>query len=237
MAVVFLRLNYTQNTSTMEEYKDEYTSFDRESKTQEIIGMVVAVCFCVAICGYFVYDLITSAPVFSSVMGFVFVAAVALYFLLCRPLKNIEVLERRICKRLDKQGYPHEKREGTLYITKNDNHFRVFIRDSFDRRIKHLYFLYDFYDDNFGKVSMEGWTRAANCINTNNTLTTFVVLDDHFCCSYQTAIANAKDFMKEFDCAYRVIGEAMNDYNRIYPRIEQDYPNAASENKGSIGFR
>ncbi|MBR4147900.1 MAG: hypothetical protein IKX35_03905 [Bacteroidales bacterium] len=221
----------------MEEYKDEYTSFDRESKTQEIIGTVVIVCFCVAICGYFVYDLITSAPVYSSVMGFVFVAAVTLYFLLCRPLKNIDVLERRICKRLDTQGYPHEKREGTLYITKNDNHFRIYFRDSFDRRIKHLYFLYDFYDDNFGKVSMEGWTRAANCINTDNTLTTFVVLDDHFCCSYQTAIANAKDFMKEFDCAYRVIGEAMNDYNRIYPRIEQDYPNTTSENKGSIGFR
>ncbi len=235
--MVFLRLNYTQNTSTMEEYKDEYTSFERESKTQEIIGKVMVVCFCVAICGYFVYDLITSAPVYSSVMGFVFVAAVTLYFLLCRPLKNIDVLERRICKRLDKQGYPHEKREGTLYITKNDNHFRVFIRDSFDRRIKHLYFLYDFYDDNFGKVSMEGWTRAANCINTNNTLTTFVVLDDHFCCSYQTAIANAKDFMKEFDCAYRVIGEVMNDYNRIYPHIERDYPNNTSENKGSIGFR
>ena len=237
MAVVFLRLNYTQNTSTMEEYKDEYTSFDRESKTQEIIGTVVVVCFCVAICGYFVYDLITSAPVFSSVMGFVFVAAVTLYFLLCRPLKNIDILERRVCKRLVKQGYPHEKREGTLYVTKHDNHFRVFIRDSFDRRIKHLYFLYDFYDDNFGKVSMEGWTRAANCINTNNTLTTFVVLDDHFCCSYQTVIANAKDFMKEFDCAYRVIGEAMNDYNRIYPHIERDYPNNTSENKGSIGFR
>lgn len=235
--MVFLRLNYTQNTSTMEEYKDEYTSFERESKTQEIIGKVMVVCFCVAICGYFVYDLITSAPVYSSVMGFVFVAAVTLYFLLCRPLKNIDVLERRICKRLDKQGYPHEKREGTLYITKNDNHFRLFIKDSFDRRIKHLYFLYDFYDDNFGKVSMEGWTRAANCINTNNTLTTFVVLDDHFCCSYQTAIANAKDFMKEFDCAYRVIGEVMNDYNRIYPHIERDYPNNTSENKGSIGFR
>ena len=237
MAVVFLPLKETHNITAMEEYKDEYTSYDRESKTQEIIGTVMVICFCVAICGYFVYDLITSAPVYSSVMGFVFVAAVTLYFLLCRPLKNIEVLERRICKRLDKQGYPHEKREGTLYITKNDNHFRLFIRDSFDRRIKHLYFLYDFYDDNFGRVSMEGWTRVANCINTNNTLTTFVVLDDHFCCSYQTAIANAKDFMKEFDYAYRVIGEAMNDYNRIYPHIERDYPNTTSENKGSIGFR
>jgi hypothetical protein len=170
-------------------------------------------------------------------MGCGLVSAVAIYFLLCRLLKKTDILERRICKRLDKQGYSHEKREGTLYVTKHDNHFRVFIRDSFDRRIKHLYFLYDFYDDNFGKVSMEGWTRAANCINTNNTLTTFVVLDDHFCCSYQTAIANAKDFMKEFDCAYRVIGEAMNDYNRIYPHIERDYPNNTSENKGSMGFR
>ncbi len=221
----------------MEEYKNEYTSFERESKTREIIGTILGICFCVALFGYFIYDLITSVPVYSSVMGFVFMAVVALYFILCRPLKNTEVLERRICKRLDNQGYPHEKREGTLYITKNDNHFRVCIRDSLDRRIKHLYFLYDFWDDNFGKVSMEGWSRAANCINTNNTLTTFVVLDDHFCCSYQTAIANAKDFMKEFDCAYRVIGEAMNAYNRIYPHIERDYPNTTSENKGSIGFR
>ena len=102
----------------MEEYKDEYTSFDRESKTKEIIGTVMVICFCVAICGYFVYDLITSAPVYSSVMGFVFVSAVAIYFLLCRLLKKTDILERRICKRLDKQGYPHEKREGTLYITK-----------------------------------------------------------------------------------------------------------------------
>lgn len=228
----------------MEEYKDEYTSFDRELKTQEIIGKVLGIFFCVALFVFYVfnvYDFITSASVYSLVhslvMGCALVAAVALYFLLCRPLNNIDVLERRICKRLDKQGYPHEKREGTLYITKNDNHFRIYFRDSFDRRIKHLYFLYDFYDDNFGKVSMEGWTRAANCINTNNTLITFVVLDGHFCCSYQTAIANAKYFMKEFDYAYRVIGEAMSTYNRIYPHIERDYPNTTSENKGSIGFR
>lgn len=221
----------------MEQYKDEYTSYERESKTQEIIGMVFGVSFVLALSIFCVYNLITSAPVYSSVMGFVFMAAVVLYFLLCRPLKNIDVLERRICKRLDKQGYPHEKREGTLYITKNDNHFRIYFRDGLDRRIKHLYFLYDFWDDNFGKVSMEGWTRAANCINTNNTLITFVVLEDHFCCSYQTAIDNAKDFMKEFDCAYRVIGEAMEDYNRIYPHIERDYPNTTSESKGNIGFR
>ena len=221
----------------MEEYKDEYTSFERESKTQEIIGTVIGICFCAALSIFCVYNLITSAPVYSSVMGCVLVSAVALYFLLCRPLKNTDVLERRVCKRLDKQGYPHEKREGTLYITKNDNHFRVYIRDNFDKRIKHLYFLYDFWDDNFGKVSMEGWTRAANCINSNNTLTTFVVLDDHFCCSYQTAIANAKDFLKEFDYAYRAVGRALDDYNRIYPHIERDYPNTSLENKSSIGFK
>lgn len=237
MLEVFLRSKQTQNTSTMEEYKDEYTSFESESKTQEIIGMVLGVCFFGAILIFNAYNLVTDAPVFSSVLSIVFVSVVTFFILLNRPLKNIEVLERRICKRLDKQGYPHEKREGTLFITKNDNHFRVCIRDGFDKRIKHLYFLYDFWDDNYGKVSMEGWTRAANCINTNNTLSTFVVLDDHFCCSYQTAIANSKDFMKEFDYAYRVIGSALEDYNKIYPHIERDFPNNTSENKSSIGFR
>ena len=228
----------------MEEYKDEYTSFERETKTREIIGKVLGVCFCVALFVFYVFhvcDLITSASVYSLVdsllISCVLVSAVAIYFLLCRPLKNKEALESRICKRLDKQGYPHEKREGTLYVTKNDNHFRVYIRDSFDKRIKHLYFLYDFWDDNFGKVCMEGWTRAANCINSNNTLTTIVVLDDHFCCSYQTAIANAKDFINEFEYAYRSIGRALDDYNRIYPHIERDYPNISLENKSSIGYK
>lgn len=219
----------------MEEYKDEYTSFDRESKTQEIIGTVVVVCFCVAICGCFVYDLITSVPVYSSVMGFVFVAVIALYFLLCRPLKNIEVLERRICKRLDKQGYPHEKREGTLYVTKNDQHFRVHIVNSCEKKIKQLYFVYEFGDDNFEKVSMDGWNRAANSINLNNASTTFVALEDHFCCCYQSAILNSRDFMKEFDRAYRAIGGALEDYRKIYPYLERDYPNN-TENK-TIGFK
>ena len=221
----------------MEEYKDEYTSFERKSKTREIIGTILGICFFMALFGYAFYDLITSAPIISSAIGFVFMSAIVLYFILCRPLKNIDVLERRVCKRLDKQGYQHEKREGSLYITKNDSHFRVYFRDGFDKRIKHLYFLYEFYDDNFGKVSLEGWTRMANCINTNNTHTTFVVLDDHFCCSYQTAITNSKDFMKEFDYAYRAIGGALDTCDRIYPNIERDYPNATSENKGSIGFR
>jgi hypothetical protein len=234
LAVVFLRLKLTQKTA-MEEYKDEYTSFEKESKTQEIIGTVVVVCFCVAICGYFVYDLIASAPVYSSVMGFVFVAAVALYFLLCRPLKNIDVLERRICKRLDKQGYPHEKREGTLYVTKNDQHFRVHIVNSCEKKIKQLYFVYEFGDDNFEKVSMDGWTRAANSINLNNSWTVFVTLEDHFCCCYQSAILNSRDFMKEFDRAYRAIGGALEDYRKIYPYLERDYPNNA-ENK-TIGFK
>ena len=219
----------------MEEYKDEYTSFDRESKTQEIIGTVVVICFCVAICGCFVYDLITSVPVYSSVMGFVFVAVIALYFLLCRPLKNIDVLVRRICKRLDKQGYSHEKREGTLYVTKNDQHFRVHIVNSCEKKIKQLYFVYEFGDDNFEKVSMDGWTRAANSINLNNSWTVFVTLEDHFCCCYQSAILNSRDFMKEFDRAYRAIGGAMEDYRKIYPYLERDYPSNI-ENK-TIAFK
>lgn len=221
----------------MEKYSDEYTSFEGISKTHEIIGTVLGVCFFVALFAFYVYDLITSTPVYSSVLGIVFFSAITFFILSNRPLKNIEVLERRICRRLDKQGYPYEKKEGTLYITKNDHRFRVHIANGYDNRIKHLYFLYEFTDDNFEKVSKEGWTRAANSINVNNTRITFITLEDYFCCCYQTAIGTSKGFIKEFEQAYQTIGEAMSDYNKIYPYIERDYPNTVSEHKTCIGFK
>ena len=221
----------------MEKHSDEYTSFEGTSKTHEIIGTVLGVCFFVALFVFYIYDLITSAPVYSSVLGIVFISAVSFFILSNWPLKNIEVLERRICRRLDKQGYPHEKKEGTLYITKNDHRFRVHIANGYDNRIKHLYFLYEFTDDNFEKVSKEGWTRAANSINANNARITFITMEDHFCCCYQTAIGTSNCFIKEFEQAYQTIGGAMSDYNKIYPYIERDYPNTVSEHKTCIGFK
>jgi hypothetical protein len=43
--------------------------------------------------------------------------------------------------------------------------------------------------------------------------------------------------MNEFEKAYEAIGGAMNDYKKIYPYIERDYPNNTSESKTSIGFK
>lgn len=151
--------------------------------------------------------------------------------------KSTQAIETDICKRLDKEGYHYEKKEGTLYVNKNNSRFQVQLADSYNKRIKHLYVFYKFRDDDFGKVNMDGWSRTANAININNTDTIFVALENHFCCCYQTAIGNAKDFMSEFERAYYAIGEAMKDYNRIYPYVESDYPNITSENKSSIGFR
>jgi len=151
--------------------------------------------------------------------------------------RSTEALERKICKQLDKSGFRYEKKEGDLYVIKNDSHFRVQLADSYNRGIKHLYVMYIFRDDNSDKVSMDGWSRASNVINTRNTNTIFITLEDHFCCCYQTAIGNSKDFMKEFGQAYDAIGEALDDYHRLYPYLERDYPNITNENKTSIGFK
>ena len=145
-------------------------------------------------------------------------------------------MERSICKRLGKEGYHYEKNEGKLYVTKNDNHFQIQLADSYNRKIKHLYVLYKFRDDDFDKVTMDGWSRASNVINVNNTDTIFVALEDHLCCCYQTSIGNSKDFMYEFGRAYNAIGNAMEDYGKLFPYLERDYPKR-TENQTSIGFR
>ena len=150
--------------------------------------------------------------------------------------RDIDDLERRICKRLDKKGFSYQKKDGVLLVTKNDSRFQIQLADSYNKRIKHLYILYKFRDDDFGKVNMDGWSRAANAININNTDTIFVALEDHLCCCYQTSIGNSKDFMNEFGRAYQAIGEAMEDYGKLIPYLERDYP-SHKENKTGIGFK
>jgi hypothetical protein len=164
------------------------------------------------------------------------VGIIAAYILYNKMSRSTEALERKICKQLDKTGFRYEKKEGDLYVIKNDSHFQIQLADSYNRGIKHLFVLYKFRDDNSDKVTIDGWSRASNVINTRNTNTIFVTLEDHFCCCYQTAIGNSKDFMKEFGQAYDAIGEALDDYHRLYPYLERDYPNSTG-NQTSIGFR
>lgn len=175
--------------------------------------------------------------IFSIILfGVAAVGIVAVFVLYQKVWRSAEELESDICQRLNKQGYKFEKKEGTLYVTKNDSHFQIQVADSYNRRIKHLYVFYKFRDDDFGMVNMDGWSRAANAININNTDTIFVALEDHLCCCYQTSIGNSKDFMYEFGRAHQAIGEAMEDYGKLIPYLERDYPNH-TKNKTSIGFK
>ena len=147
-------------------------------------------------------------------------------------------LERKICKQLDISGFRHEKLEGQLFVYKNDSRFQVQLADSYNSRIKHLYIYYKFQDDDSSKISIDGWSRASNVLNINHTDTIFVVLEDHFCCCYQTSIGNPRDFMKEFGRAYDAIGEVMVDYGKLFPYLERDYPNRIENNAStSIGFK
>lgn len=149
---------------------------------------------------------------------------------------KIETLERRICKRLDGQGYQYEKKEGDIYVIKSNSRFEVQLAESCNRRIKHLFIYYKFKDDSFEKVSLEGWGRSANLLNVHNTNTVFVALEDHLCCCYQSAIGNSKDFMDEFEIAYQSISEVMEDYERLVPLLERNYP-SNTESQATIGFK
>ncbi len=150
--------------------------------------------------------------------------------------KSTQAIEADICKCLDKAGYRYEMKEGDLFVIKSNNRFEVHLADSFNKRIKHLYILYKFKDDSFNKVDTNGWSRAANIINVRNTNTIFVALEDHLCCCYQSAIGNSKDFMNEFNVAYQSVVDVMEDYGRLVPLLERDYPNN-TENQSTIGFK
>ena len=164
------------------------------------------------------------------------IGIIVFYILRQTVWKSTETLEENICKRLKRTGFQYEKKEGDLFVVKNGNRFQVQLADTYNRRIKHLYVYYKFTDENTNKINVDGWSRASNVININNTDTIFVALEDHLCCCYQTSIGNSKDFMCEFGRAYNAIGNAMEDYGKLFPYLDRDYPNR-TENQTSIGFR
>lgn len=208
---------------------------DMKNENDKPIGGVIATAVGCIILGV-IYSLVEHS-LFSIILFSLVAAGIVVVFVLNQKVwRSSEALESDICQRLNKQGYIYEKKEGTLYVTKNNSHFQVQLADSYNRRIKHLYVFYKFRDDDFGKVTMDGWSRAANAININNTDTVFVALEDHLCCCYQSSIGNSKDFMNEFGRAYQAIGEAMEDYGKLIPYLERDYP-SQKENKTGIGFK
>ena len=208
---------------------------DMKNESDKPIGGVIATAIGCVILGV-IYSLVEHSFFSIILFSLVAVGIVVVFVLNQKVWRSSEALESDICQRLNKQGYKFEKKEGTLYVTKNNSHFQVQLADSYNRRIKHLYVFYKFRDDDFGKVNMDGWSRAANAININNTDTVFVALEDHFCCCYQTSIGNSKDFMNEFGRAYQAIGEAMEDYGKLIPYLERDY-SSHKENKIGIGFK
>ena len=134
--------------------------------TFEMVLTIFGVCVIFGWTLYSLYELSLFLAVLFCVMSVVIAMACILY---SYSTKDTEVLERNICKRLKRNGFHFEKKEETLYVTKNNSHFQVQLADSYNRRIKHLYVFYKFRDDDFGKVNMDGWSRAANAININNT--------------------------------------------------------------------
>lgn len=134
--------------------------------TFEMVLAIFGVCVVFGWTLYSLYELSLFLAVLFCVMSVIIAMACILY---SYSTKDVEVLERNICKRLERNGFHFEKKGGTLYVTKNDSRFQVQLADSYNKRIKHLYILYKFRDDDFGKVNMDGWSRASNAINVNNT--------------------------------------------------------------------
>ncbi len=206
-----------------------------ENKKDNNLGSALATAIgCVVIGG--LYYLADHSPFTIIIFGTGAIGVIAFYILSQTVFKSIEEWEDDICKRLKKAGFQYEKKEGDLFVVKNESRFQVQLANTFNRKIKHLYVYYKFTDEDACKVNMDGWGRASNIINVRNTETIFVRLEDHFCCCYQTAIGNSKDFMKEFNYAYDVIVDAMDDYKQLFPLLERDYPNHV-ENQTSIGFK
>ena len=207
---------------------DHYTSL-AESCFFALLGL--------AAFGFLIGYLFGNSPMLAMIIAAGGLLVMSLFIIMRLKSHSVESLESKICDRLEHEGYHFEKQDGVLYVKRNDNSFHIHLWNTPNKYIKRLYFVYDFGIEDMDKVSPDGWSRLSNSINSNNFHTTFISYNNGFQCRYETAIGNAKDFIKEFDTAYQFIGKAIDDYSKLREYVERDYPNTPSDNKGTIGFK
>lgn len=216
-------------------YKQQHELIEIDYIT-ELFELGLLVLGTLAVFAWAVVLLFGVAPAVTTILGLCCVAVMS-FVIIRRKFQNIDFIERDICRILSKQGFGYKKHEGILYVTRNKKTFRIHIADTPSKRVKRLTFVYDFSCPIMDKVSPEGWSRLSNKINGDNPQATFIAFNDCFQCRYETAIANSKEFQKEFDSAFQIIGKALQDFKKLYVYMEEDYPNVFIENRVNIGYK
>jgi len=160
----------------------------------------------------FLITLIYGVPAFR--YAFVFVEE---YIIVPR---NVRHFEKRVTKRLDKEGYKWERDEWDLYVIKNDIRLRVrFVRLQGRPAIRVIFEYKTKADD---ALTVSPLDMLITALSMDYTETPTFVQDNVIYSYYKADIRTTREFILELNCAYNKFGTITHALAKYTANAKQD---------------
>jgi len=152
--------------------------------------------------------------------------------------KDIERFQKKVTNLLDEEGITWKKEDGEMYVIKNGIRLDTYLRESVGSNIARVYFACRISDEELKPINGWGQLVMSDQLNQQHLGLTTFVKDDKVQSFCYADIKTAKDFLAEFNSAYKQFSSIMHDYEELKPQVLRDFPevNQKKENKKSIGF-
>ena len=142
---------------------------------------------------------------------------------------------KNVCDRMAKSGHECVLQEENLLVIKTERG-AVFAQmwDTPDKGRRRIHFFQELVVQGVENLSAEGAAVLVSLCNNNTDYTTMQFEDGHFACVIATFVGSDKDFVREFNFAFKQLGDTFKAFAANLPAIMKMYK--SSSNRRPIGF-
>lgn len=130
---------------------------------------------------------------------------------------------KEVCDKLTKAGFNCTMMNELLVISMEEKNFEVRVWKTPGWGKHRVHFQFQFSFEGMELVEPKGLMWLVSEINNHSEYSTTYYCGDHFSCRVETSIRSSKEFVQEFDFAYKQIGRTFANMANNYPTFQEKF--------------
>lgn len=149
-------------------------------------------------------------------------------------MKRKQRFMKMVSRKMAKAGIECRIENDSICVTKDGKPFEVMMWDAPGWGNRRVHFNLCFAFEEMDQVQPKGLMLLTSECNNHNEYSITRFWGDHFSCCVETMVRSAKEFVREFEFAYRQIGIAYNGLADNYPSVKERF--VVQPKQRPIGF-
>ena len=138
-------------------------------------------------------------------------------------MRKEQGFKKEVIRRMTKAGFECDMQGNHFVITKDGKPFEVRFHGAEGWRKYRVHFHLSFALEGMEKVQPQGLIWLTSECNNHSDYTTTHLWSDHFSCRVETTVRSLKEFVREFDFAYKQIDITFNNLAANFSNIQEQF--------------